>query len=43
LETLKLTLLDEPGVYVEDVGASATTGPSGKGAGYRLSFRASLR
>jgi hypothetical protein len=43
LETLKLTLLDEPGVYVEGVGASAAAGPSGEGAGYRLSFRASLR
>jgi len=43
LEGLRLTLLDEPGVYVEGVGASAATGPSGQGAGYRLSFRASLR
>jgi hypothetical protein len=43
LEGLKLTLLDEPGVYVEGVGASAAAGPSGQGAGYRLSFRASLR
>ncbi len=43
LEGLKLTLFAEPEVYVEGVGASATAGPSGKGAGYRLSFRASLR
>jgi hypothetical protein len=43
LEGLKLTLLAEPGVYVEGVGASAATGPSGQGSGYRLSFRASLR
>jgi hypothetical protein len=43
LEGLKLTLFAEPDVYVEGVGASATVGPSGKGAGYRLSFRASLR
>jgi hypothetical protein len=43
LEGLKLTLFAEPGVYVEGVGASAATGPSGQGAGYRLSFRASLR
>jgi hypothetical protein len=43
LEGLRLTLLDEPGVYVEGVGASAAAGPSGQGAGYRLSFRASLR
>ena len=43
LEGLKLTLFAEPGVYVEGVGASAMAGPSGKGAGYRLSFRASLR
>jgi hypothetical protein len=43
LEGLKLTLFAEPDVYVEGVGASATAGPSGKGAGYRLSFRASLR
>jgi len=43
LEGLKLTLFAEPDVYVESVGASAAAGPSGKGAGYRLSFRASLR
>jgi len=43
LEGLKLTLFAEPEVYVEGVGASAATGPSGKGAGYMLSFRASLR
>jgi hypothetical protein len=43
LEGLKLTLFAEPDVYVEGVGASAAAGPSGKGAGYRLSFRASLR
>jgi hypothetical protein len=43
LEGLKLTLFAEPEVYVEGVGASAATGPSGKGAGYRLSFWASLR
>jgi hypothetical protein len=43
LEGLKLTLFAEPNVYVEGVGASATAGPSGKGAGYRLYFRASLR
>jgi len=43
LEGLKLTLLAEPDVYVEGVGASAAAGPSGKGAGYRLSFWASLR
>jgi hypothetical protein len=43
LEGLKLTLFAESDVYVEGVSASATAGPSGKGAGYRLSFRASLR
>ena len=43
LEGLKLTLFAEPEVYVEGVGASVAAGPSGKGAGYRLSFRASLR
>jgi hypothetical protein len=43
LEGLKLTLLAEPRVYVEGIGASAAAGPSGRGAGYRLSFRASLR
>jgi hypothetical protein len=43
LEGLKLTLFAEPHVYVEGVGASAATGPPGKGAGYRLSFRATLR
>jgi hypothetical protein len=43
LEGLKLTLFAEPDVYVEGVGASVVPGPSGKGAGYRLSFWASLR
>ena len=43
LEGLKLTLFAEPGVYVEGVGASVAAGPPGQGAGYRLSFRASLR
>jgi hypothetical protein len=43
LEGLKLTLLAEPDLYIEGVGASAVAGPSGRGAGYRLSFRASLR
>jgi hypothetical protein len=43
LEGLRLTVFDEPGVYVEGVGASAAAGPSGQGAGYRLSLRASLR
>jgi hypothetical protein len=43
LEGLKLTLFAEPNVYVEGVGASAAAGPSGQGAGYRLSFWASLR
>jgi len=43
LEGLKLTLFAEPNVYVEGVGASAVAGPSGAGAGYRLSFQASLR
>jgi hypothetical protein len=43
LKGLKLTLFAEPDVYVEGVGASAATGSSGKGAGYRLSFWASLR
>lgn len=43
LEGLKLTLFAEPNVYVEGVSASAAKGPSGQGAGYRVSFRASLR
>lgn len=43
LEGLKLTLIDNPRVYVEGVGASAVAGPSGEVAGYRLSIRASLR
>jgi hypothetical protein len=43
LEALKLTVFDEPGLYIEGVGASAAAGPSGQGAGYRLSLRASLR
>jgi hypothetical protein len=43
LEGLKLTLFAEPGVYVESVGASAAAGPSGQGAGYRLSLRGTLR
>jgi len=43
LEGLKLTLFAEPNVYVEGVGASVAAGPSGQGAGYRLSFWASLR
>jgi hypothetical protein len=43
LEGLKLTLIDNPRVYVEGVGASAVTGPSGEVAGYRLTMRASLR
>ena len=42
-EGLKLTLFAESHVYVEGVGASAAPGPSGQGAGYRLSFRARLR
>jgi hypothetical protein len=43
LEALKLTIIDDPRVYVEGVGASALAGPSGAAAGYRLSMRASLR
>lgn len=43
LEGLKLTLIDNPHVYVEGVGASAVAGPSGGVAGYKLSMRASLR
>ncbi len=43
LEGLKLTLIDNPRVYVEGVGASAVAGPSGEVAGYRLSIWASLR
>jgi hypothetical protein len=43
LEALKLTVFDEPGLDIEGVGASAAAGPSGQGAGYRLSLRASLR
>ena len=43
LEGLRLTLIDNPRVYVEGVGASAVAGPSGEGASYRLSFWASLR
>jgi hypothetical protein len=42
LEDLKLTLLDNPRVYVEGVGARAVAGPSGAAAGYRLSIWASL-
>jgi hypothetical protein len=44
---LKLTLIDNPRVYVEGVGASAVAGASGLSgevpAGYRLSIWASLR
>jgi len=43
LEGLKLTLIDNPRVYVEGVGASAVAGPSGEVVGYRLSIWASLR
>jgi hypothetical protein len=43
LEGLRLTLFDEPQVHVEGVGARAAVGPSGQGAGYRLSFQANLR
>jgi hypothetical protein len=43
LEGLKLTLIDNPRVYVEGVGASAVAGPSGEVAGYRLTMKASLR
>jgi hypothetical protein len=42
LEGLRLTLFADPHVYVEGVGASAVTEPSGV-AGYRLTMRASLR
>jgi len=43
LEGLKLTLIDNPRVYVEGVGASSVAGPSGEVVGYRLSIWASLR
>jgi hypothetical protein len=43
LEGLKLTLIDNPRVYVEGVGASAVAGPSGEVAGYWLTMKASLR
>jgi hypothetical protein len=43
LEGLKLTLIDNPRVRVEGVGASTVAGPSGEVAGYRLSIWASLR
>jgi hypothetical protein len=43
LEGLKLTLIDNPRVYVEGVGASAVAGPSGEVVGYRLSIWANLR
>jgi hypothetical protein len=43
LEGLKLTLIDDPNVYVEGVSASAAAGPAGAGAGYRLSIWGSLR
>jgi hypothetical protein len=43
LEGLKLTLIDNPRVYVEGVAASAVAGGSGEVAGYRLSIWASLR
>jgi LmeA-like phospholipid-binding len=43
LEGLKLTLIDNPRVYVEGVSASAVAGPSGEVTGYRLSIWASLR
>jgi hypothetical protein len=43
LEALKLTVFEEPGVYVEGVSASAAVGPQGAGAGYRLSMWASMR
>jgi hypothetical protein len=43
LEGLKLTLIDNPRVYVEGVGASAVAGSSGEVVGYRLSIWASLR
>jgi hypothetical protein len=47
LEGLKLTLIDNPRVYIEGVGASAVAGASGlsgeAAAGYRLSIWASLR
>jgi hypothetical protein len=43
LEGLQLTLLDDPRVYVEGVGASAVQGSAGGVAGYRLTMRASLR
>jgi hypothetical protein len=40
---LKLTLIDNPRIRVEGIGASAQTDPSGEAAGYRLSIWASLR
>jgi hypothetical protein len=43
LEGLKLTLIDNPRVYVEGVGASAVAGSSGEAAGYWLTIKASLR
>ncbi len=43
LEGLKLTLIDNPRVYVEGVGASSVAGSSGEVVGYRLSIWASLR
>jgi hypothetical protein len=43
LEGLKLTLINNPRVYVEGIGASAVAEPSGEVAGYRLSIWASLR
>jgi hypothetical protein len=42
LEGLKLTLIDNPRVYVEGVSATATQVPGGV-AGYRLAIRARLR
>ncbi|MGH2902721.1 MAG: hypothetical protein ACRDK7_03930 [Solirubrobacteraceae bacterium] len=43
LEGLKLTLIDDPRLYVEGVGASAVAGRAGEVAGYRLSIWATLR
>jgi hypothetical protein len=43
LEGLKLTLFATPELYVEGVDARAVAGPSGRGAGYRVSIWASLR
>jgi hypothetical protein len=40
---LKLTLIDNPRIHVEGVGASVERQPSGEVAGYRLSIWASLR